>query len=302
MTATYSWNSRNQLTSIASPGFAASFQYDSFGRRTGRTVQGVLTNYVYDGLNPVQEKAGVTVTANLLTGLGIDEFFTRTDGVGSRAILADALGSTVALGDNTGTLQTQYTYEPFGYATQTGLASASSYKYTGREDDGTGLVYYRARYYHPRLQRFISEDPIGFRAGSINLYGYVGGNPMSFVDHRGLTQADIDNMGGLARNSFPDLKVPDSIGTMDMWGTGRGFTNPFSWNRGIYVHSMYLKELDCDQLFELFELIIHESIHRSRSRWDSIWRPIEHDDIYAIAAALALFEKAKMEAGYCKKC
>ena len=138
VTATYTWNARNQLTGIATTGFSASFTYDSFGRRTGKTVQGVVTNYVYDGLNPAQEKAGATVTANLLTGLGIDEFFTRTDGVGSRALLPDALGSTVALGDNTGTLQTQYTYEPFGYATQTGLATSNSYKYTGREDDGTG--------------------------------------------------------------------------------------------------------------------------------------------------------------------
>ena len=83
------------------------------------------------------QKAGATVTANLLTGLGIDEFFTRTDGVGVRTVLPDALGSTVALGDGTGMLQTQYTYEPFGYAAQTGLASTNSYKYTGRENDGT---------------------------------------------------------------------------------------------------------------------------------------------------------------------
>jgi len=190
-TATYSWNVRNQLIGISTTGFAASFTYDSFGRRTGRTVQGVVTNFVYDGLNPVQEKAGATVTANLLTGLGIDEFFTRTDGVGVRALLPDALGSTVALGDGTGTLQTQYTYEPFGYATQTGLATTNSYKYTGREDDGTGLYYYRARYYHPRLQRFIAEDPIGFKGNDFNLYGYVRNNPMLWIDPLGLTPGEL---------------------------------------------------------------------------------------------------------------
>jgi hypothetical protein len=44
-------------------------------------LQPFLTTHLeYDGLNPVQEQAGVTVTANLLTGLGIDEFITRTDG------------------------------------------------------------------------------------------------------------------------------------------------------------------------------------------------------------------------------
>jgi RHS repeat-associated protein len=133
----------------------------------------------------VQEKNGATVTANLLTGLGIDEFFTRTDGVGVRALLHDALGSTVALGDGTGTLQTQYTYEPFGVTTQTGSASTNSYKYTAREDDGTGLYYYRARYYHPRLQRFIAEDSIGFLGGDVNLYGYVRQNPILRTDPSG---------------------------------------------------------------------------------------------------------------------
>lgn len=185
-TATYSWNARNQLAGISATGFAASFAYDSFGRRTGKTIQGTTTNFVYDGLNPVQEKAGATVTANLLTGLGIDEFLTRTDGAGSRGLLTDALGSTVALGDGTGTIQTQYTYEPFGYASQTGSANTNSYKYTGREDDGSGLYYYRGRYYHPRLQRFIAEDPIGFQGGDANLYGYVHWNPLTYVDPSGL--------------------------------------------------------------------------------------------------------------------
>lgn len=185
-TTTYTWNARNQLTAISGPGLTGSFTYDSFGRRTGKTINATTTNFVYDGLNPVQEKAGASVTANLLTGLGIDEFFTRTDGVGVRSLLPDALGSTVALGDNTGTLQTQYTYEPFGMTTQTGAASTNSYKYTGREDDGTGLLYYRARYYQPRLQRFISEDPIGFRGRDVNLYGYVQNNPTSLIDPYGL--------------------------------------------------------------------------------------------------------------------
>lgn len=190
VTTTYTWNARNQLTGISNTSFSASFTYDSLARRTGKTVQGTTTNFVYDGLNPVQEKNGGTVTANLLTGLGIDEFFTRTDGVGSRGLLTDALGSTVALGDGTGTLQTQYTYEPFGYTTQTGQVSTNSYQYTGREDDGSGLDYYRARYYHPRLQRFISEDPVGFGGGDTNLYVYVENSPENFSDPLGLFESD----------------------------------------------------------------------------------------------------------------
>ncbi|UVT15737.1 MAG: RHS repeat-associated core domain-containing protein [Nitrospira sp.] len=217
VTTTYTWNARNQLTGISRTGLTASFTYDSFGRRTGRTVNGVVTNYVYDGLNPVQEKNGGTVTANLLTGLGIDEFFTRTDGVGSRALLPDSLGSTVALGDGTGALQTQYTYEPFGLTTQTGSANTNSYKYTGREEDGTGLMYYRARYYHPRLQRLISEDPIVFGGGDINLYGYVWENPLNYVDPSGYTAA-AGAIAGAAMSGPPGAVIGAAIGAIGTAG------------------------------------------------------------------------------------
>jgi hypothetical protein len=48
------------------------------------------------------------------------------------------------------------------------------------------LYYYRARYYSPTLQRFISEDPIGLTGGDTNFYAYVGNDPISFADALGL--------------------------------------------------------------------------------------------------------------------
>ncbi len=173
-TNTYIWNARNQLVSISGP-VPASFQYDPFGRRVSKTIVG-MTQYLYDGANPVQELSGTTASANLLTG-GLDEYFQRTDAAaGARTFLTDALGSTLALADSTGTLQTQYTFEPFGNTSVTGAATTNSFAYTGRELDATGLYFYRARYYNPQLQRFISEDPIGF-SGDINLYAYAGNSP-----------------------------------------------------------------------------------------------------------------------------
>ena len=76
-------------------------------------------------------------------------------------------------------------FEPFGRTTTAG-SSGNSFQYTGRENDGTGLSYYRARYYQPRLQRFIGEDPIGFAGGDVNLYAYVLNNPTRFIDPLGL--------------------------------------------------------------------------------------------------------------------
>ena len=60
------------------------------------------------------------------------------------------------------------------------------YGYTGREwDADSNLYYYRNRWYDPLVGRFISEDPITFEGG-INLYAYVGNNPIDFVDPTGL--------------------------------------------------------------------------------------------------------------------
>jgi uncharacterized protein RhaS with RHS repeats len=49
----------------------------------------------------------------------------------------------------------------------------------------TGLYYYRARWYDAQVGRFISEDPIGFNGGDINLYAYVKNNPVNAIDPSG---------------------------------------------------------------------------------------------------------------------
>jgi RHS repeat-associated protein len=135
----------------------------------------------------VQELSGTTPTANLLSG-SIDEIFQRTDASGASSFLSDALGSTLALADASGALQTTYTYGPFGSTTAAG-SSSNSVQYTGRENDQTGLYYYRARYYDPQIGRFISEDPIGFWGG-INFFGHVENDPINFTDPTGLLTID----------------------------------------------------------------------------------------------------------------
>jgi RHS repeat-associated protein len=134
-------------------------------------------------VNVAQELSGGSVTANLLSG-GIDEVFTRTDSSGTANFLTDGLGSTLTVTNSSGSSLVQYAYEPFGNTTITSGSSTNSYQYTGRENDGTGLYFYRARYYSPALQRFVSEDPIGSHGG-INFYAYAGNDPVSYVDPQG---------------------------------------------------------------------------------------------------------------------
>jgi RHS repeat-associated protein len=137
----------------AGDGLTASFGYDALGRRRTKTVNATQTDALYDGLNPVQE--------GVLPGLGLDEFFTRTDAAGLRAFLTDSLGSSLTLADGVGTVQTEYTYAPFGETSTSGQASTNAHQFTGPENDGTGLYSYRARYYHPTLGRFMTEEPWG---------------------------------------------------------------------------------------------------------------------------------------------
>ncbi len=177
----YTWDARNRLVSTLS---GASFQYDPFGRRAGKAIGGVTTNFLYDGVSPVQELSGGAPTANLLSG-GVDEVFTRTDSNGAASFLTNELGSTLALLGGSGNTLASYSYEPFGNTTITG-SSTNPFQYTGRENDVTGLYFYRARYYNPQLQRFISEDPLGFLANSVNFYEYAYDNPTNFTDPSGL--------------------------------------------------------------------------------------------------------------------
>jgi RHS repeat-associated protein len=177
---TYTWDSRNRLTSTGS----ATFGYDALGRRTTRSASGSTAAYLYDGPNAVQELSGSTVIANILNGLGVDERFSRTDAAGRRSFLVGALGSTLALVDDAGAVQTSYAYGAYGETLTTGAASSSSYQFTGRENDGGGLYFYRARAYHASYARFLSEDPIGLQGG-MNLYAYTRGDPISSRDPYG---------------------------------------------------------------------------------------------------------------------
>jgi RHS repeat-associated protein len=187
-TRSYTWDARDRLIAVSGP-VPASFAYDPLGRRKSKTLAGVTTDYLYDGANPIQEKQGGAVSANLLSGPNLDEWYARTSAGQTQSYLPDALGSTLKLTNASQATTASYTYEPYGKATITGNPGTNSLTYTGREDDGTGLYYYRARYYHPGLSRFVQADPIGLDGGA-NLYSYVGGNPISFIDPSGLcTQA-----------------------------------------------------------------------------------------------------------------
>lgn len=145
---------------------------------------------------------------------------------GNEFYLSDALGSIISLTDDTGIVATSYAYEPFGRAVRTGSPSTNPFQYTAREHDLTGLYYYRARYYHPQLARFINEDPHRLRGGDPNLYAYAKSNPLRQTDPFGLKPLDPCN--GLGCEPAPPLDAglpegnpPILLAGVQM-GTGKG--------------------------------------------------------------------------------
>lgn len=152
--------------------------------------------YLYEGQQALGEIRGGQLTHRLLTGLSLDETIARIaigsarqkDPANSRIYLTDALSSAIAqLSDSDpAAMQNSYAYSPYGESSTVGPdATSNPSQYTSRENDQTGLLFYRARYYDPVLKRFISSDPIGL-AGGLNTFAFVEGNPISYIDPDGL--------------------------------------------------------------------------------------------------------------------
>ncbi len=103
----------------------------------------------------------------------------------------DHLGSASVMTDRDGLMVQRYGYRPFGderYKDNT-LAFSVSNRYTNQVlDEDTGLYYYGARYYDPKLARFTQPDTIVPDPGSsqaLNRYSYVYNNPLRFTDPTG---------------------------------------------------------------------------------------------------------------------
>ena len=142
-------------------------------------------------------------------GLGVDEPLAMERGGNVYYYHADGLGSIVALTDATGKTAQAYEYDAFGRLHDRMNAIRQPYAFTGREwDKEIGLYYYRARYYDAETGRFTTKDPIGFRGG-MNLYNYVGANPVNRRDPWGLE--GIEDYDAAYREFLRETKL--------MWGS-----------------------------------------------------------------------------------
>ncbi len=187
VTTTYTYDDENRLVQVVRGADTIIYAYDPLGRRIAKSVNNVVTWYVYDGnaILAAYDLSGA-VTARYAHGLNIDEPLAVQQGSATSFYHADGLGSIVALTNVAGSVVQTYSYDSFGNITPSGGIN-QPYTYTAREyDSETGLYFYRARYYDPKAGRFVSRDPIGFGGGDVNLFAYVKNNPINYTDPEGL--------------------------------------------------------------------------------------------------------------------
>jgi RHS repeat-associated protein len=127
--------------------------YRQDGIRTSKTVNGSTTSYLLDGDSILKETTGGVAT-DVFQGPGVDAVLKR----GSRWFTPDGLGSTATLTDSAGAVQQRYAYQPFGSVSPNpSPGDPQPFQFAGRENDGTGLYYCRARSYVPDGGRFLTN-------------------------------------------------------------------------------------------------------------------------------------------------
>jgi RHS repeat-associated protein len=105
---------------------------------------------------------------------------------GDYAYLYDGKGNVAAVIDSSQAVVAAYRYAPFGkLLVKTGSLTQPFGFSTKRYDEQTGLIHYQYRPYAPEIGRWLTRDPLG-EAGGMNLYAFVGNNPVNWVDPWGL--------------------------------------------------------------------------------------------------------------------
>jgi RHS repeat-associated protein len=196
-TTSYAWTAKNQLAAISGPANSATFKYDALNRRIEKTVNGSTTGFLYDGAQAIAELRSGSIDTVYHTGIQIDEVLARYGSSGNRTLLTDALMSVIAQAKDDQSIQNYLAYSAYGESVSLGPDEGNPLKFTGREDDGVGTIYHRARTRDLLTKQWFSEDPVGL-PGGINRRAYVDGDPINNLDPSGEFALNLAGAGGAA--------------------------------------------------------------------------------------------------------
>lgn len=188
----YTYDALGNLTHVTFPnGATIEYVIDGRNRRIGKKVNGTLTHaFLYqDQLNPIAELDGSgNVVARFVYAdkANVPAYMIR-NGTTYR-IISDHLGSPrLVINTATGTVEQRMDYDEFGNVTADSNPGFQPFGFAGGiYDPHTKFIRYGARDYDAETGRWMAKDPIRFEGGDVNLYGYVLGDPVNWIDPWGL--------------------------------------------------------------------------------------------------------------------
>ncbi|POA31640.1 type IV secretion protein Rhs, partial [Pseudomonas sp. GW456-12-1-14-TSB6] len=214
----YRYDSQHRLIGLTRPdGNSATYQYDAFGRRIRKTVNGQTTEFFWQGDHLIAESSP-TQHRSFIYEPGTFRPLAMLDGKGPKRACPfyyqlDHLGTPQELTDYSGEIVWSAKYSAYGKVTSLELATEDylnqPLRFQGQYfDDESGLHYNRHRYYDPDLGRYLTPDPVKL-AGGLNQYQYVP-NPTGWVDPLGLTSnCPPKNGKSVACSDFGEVELPD---------------------------------------------------------------------------------------------
>ncbi len=214
-TTTYQYDLLGNLRDATlSDGTTIHYEVDGKNRRIGKTVDGVQEyRFVYrDQLNPIAMFDGNgDLTARFVYGTKghVPDYMVK-DGDTYRFI-TDHLGSVrLLVNANDGTIAQKISYDEWGNVTNDTNPGFQPFGFAGGlYDTDTGLVRFGARDYDPSVGRWTAKDPILFEGGQVNLYVYVGNDPVNGIDPSGMV--DWDLLGDVFWDYFASGRALDNM-------------------------------------------------------------------------------------------
>ena len=183
------YNALNQLTETLTKNYKVSITYDAEGLRTGKTVNGEKTVYVWDGDQVVMELSkGGAVQKRYIRGNDL-VYADKGENTEKTYYVTDMHGNVVQLLDESGNVTKTYEYDSFGNEVKPEKKDENPYRYCGEYyDKETEEVYLRARYYQPSVGRFITRDTYTGESDeplSLHLYTYCENDGVNAWDPSG---------------------------------------------------------------------------------------------------------------------
>ncbi|NOT05220.1 MAG: DUF11 domain-containing protein [Anaerolineales bacterium] len=199
LTYTQTFDIENRLASVTVSGQTTQFIYDGDGNMVKKIKpDGSKTIYV-SGIYEVDKTSGGTVTRTV-TYYPAGGAMRIVDSTNNKLyyILKDHLGSASVVTDASGVTVGEQRYYPYGETRWTTGTIYTDQLFTGqREMAGLGIYDYGARFYLPKLGRFLSADtivPNAYNPQDLNRFSYVRNNPIRYNDPTGHMCSDPDDI------------------------------------------------------------------------------------------------------------